>query len=61
MLEPAVTFVKGYRERKGGKKIWGEGDSPAVSVPAGPPPATRIVEASGRDLCICLNAAIDSS
>ena len=54
MLGPAVN--------SGSEKIRLEGGhSPAVSVPAGPPPAMRIVEASGRDLCICLKAAIDSS
>lgn len=34
---------------------------PAVSVPAGPPPAMRMLDAAGKDLCIALNAAIDSS
>lgn len=34
---------------------------PADSVPAGPPPAMRIVEAAGKDVCRVLNAATDSS
>lgn len=60
-LGPAVNSERGYRKKREIKIRVERGDSPAVSVPAAPPPAMRIVEASGRDSCICLKAAIDSS